>query len=201
MGFLDRLLGRDGRDRNDRGAESEPPQRGPAPYAEDERALERYRYLLRTAPPERIEQAHEEAFANLTPEQRRLALEQLTRQVPDESPRGDDPRSLARLATRAELRQPGTVERAFGGRAMGGTSVGGLGMGAGLLGSFATAFVGTLAAQALFSDLADGELFDDPQDGGEDADTGADGGGIADTADSGNVGGDLGGGDFGGGDF
>src|SRR3954452_23724640 len=116
MGFLDRLLGR-------REAQwSSPPPReseGPAPSSEDERALERWRYLVRTAPPERIEQAHEEAFAALTPEQRRLALEQLSRQVPDERVRGDDPRSLARMATRAELRQPGTVERAFGRGGMG----------------------------------------------------------------------------------
>jgi hypothetical protein len=194
MGFLDRLLGREGREPA-RGDETEPSHRDAAASAEDERALERYRYLVRTAPPERIEEAHEEAFAKLTPEQRRLALEQLSRQVADESPRGDDPHSLARLATRAELRQPGTVERALGGRGMGGAGVGGLGMGAGLLGSFATAFAGTLAAQALFSDLADGELFDGPQDGGEDGETGAD------AADTGDFGGDFGGGDFGGGDF
>jgi hypothetical protein len=174
MGFLDRLLGRERRD------QYEPPARGSTVSDEDAQALERYRYLVRTAPPERLEQAHEEAFAQLTPEQRRLALEQLSRQVPDEPARGDDPRSLARLATRAELRRPGTVERAFGG---GGMGMGGMGLGAGLLGSFATAFAGTLAAQALFSDLADGELFDEPQDGGED---------MAD------AGGDFGGGDFGG---
>jgi hypothetical protein len=186
MGFLDRLLGREGRETS---------QRDTPPSSEDERALERYRYLVRTAPPERIEQAHEEAFAKLTPEQRRLALEQLGREVPDESPGGDDPRSLARFATRAEVRRPGSVERAFGGR-----GVGGLGMGAGLLGSFATAFVGTLAAQALFSDLADGELFDGSQDGGEQGDTGSGDAG-ADPADTGDAGGDFGGGDFGGGDF
>src|SRR5262245_61546635 len=194
MGFLDRLLGREERPSPDRGYEREPSPPPPLSTAagEDERALERYRYLVQTAPPERIEQAHEEAFARLTPEQRRLALEQLSRQVPDESTRGDDPHSLARLATRAEIRQPGTVERAFAGRGTGGMGVGGLGMGVGLLGSFATAFAGTLAAQALFSDLADGELFDGLQDGGEHGDTGA-----ADVPDAG----DLGGGDFGGGDF
>jgi hypothetical protein len=201
MGFLDRLLGREGRDRFDPGDASAPSGREPDVSAEDERALERYRYLVRTAPPERIEQAHEEAFAKLTPEQRRLALEQLSRQVPDERPRGDDPQSLARLATRAEVRQPGTVERAFGRGSMGGMGIGGLGMGAGLLGSFVTAFAGTLAAQALFEDLSDGELFDGPDEGGDQGDTSADAG--ADTADAGGDfgGGDFGGGDFGGGDF
>src|SRR3712207_7066023 len=43
----------------------------------DEQAVERYRYLLRTAPPGAIEQAHAEAFAQLTPAQRRLVLEGL----------------------------------------------------------------------------------------------------------------------------
>jgi hypothetical protein len=195
MGFLDRLLGREPRDT----PEPAPASPGAGASSEDERALERWRYLMRTAPPERIEQAHEEAFAALTPEQRRLALEQLSRQVPDERVRGDDPRSLARMATRAELRQPGTVERAFGRGGMGlggGPGAGGLGLGGGLLGSFATAFAGTLAAQALFADLAGGELFDGPGDGG--ADAGDDPGG-SDLADAG--GGDFGGGDFGGGDF
>ena len=183
MGFLDRLLGRAQRDR---GAAA-PPGGALERSSEDEQALERYRYLVRTAPPDRLEQAHEEAFAQLSPEQRRLALEELSRDAPDgERTGGDDPRSLARMATRAELRRPGTVERAFG-RAGGGLG----GMGVPLLGSFAAAFAGTVAAQALFSDLADGELFDGPADGGDAG---------ADTADAG--GGDVGGGgDFGGGDF
>jgi hypothetical protein len=202
MGFLDRLLGREERDRHDRdrydrGFESEAYGRGAPASGEDERALERYRYLVRTAPPERIEEAHEEAFAKLTPEQRRLALEELSRAAPEEPASGDDPRSLARLATRAEMRRPGTVERAFGRGGMGGMGMGGmggLGMGAGLLGSFATAFAGTLAAQALFADLADGDLIDSVDFGDEGGDSGG-----ADTADAG--GSDLGGGDFGGGDF
>ena len=32
----------------------------------DEQAVERYRYMLRTAPPDTIEQAHEEAFSRLS---------------------------------------------------------------------------------------------------------------------------------------
>ena len=52
--------------------------RAPEPTAEpltDEQALARYRYMLATAPPEDIERAHEEAFAQLSPEQRQQALE------------------------------------------------------------------------------------------------------------------------------
>jgi hypothetical protein len=183
MGFLDRLLGRS------TGSESRPRQgasaSAPAAPGEltDEQALERYRYLVRTAPPEAIEQAHEEAFAKLTPEQRRVALRDLSAAVPEhERTGGDDPRSLARMATRAETNRPGTVERAFGG---GGGMLGGTG--GTLLGSFAAAFAGSLVAQSLFSEF-----------GGEEAAAEADGGGEGDPGDAG---GDTGGGDFGGGDF
>ena len=48
----------------------------------DQQAVERYRYLLKTAPPEAIEQAHAEAFSRLTPDQRRMVLEQLSAQLP-----------------------------------------------------------------------------------------------------------------------
>ena len=135
---------------------------------------------MRTAPPDAIEHAHEEAFARLTPEQRRLALRDLRAAVPEhERTGGDDPRSLARMATRAETNRPGTVERAFGG---GGGMLGGT-----LLGSFAAAFAGSLVAQSLFSAL-----------GGEEAGAEAHGGA---EGEPGNAGADAGGWDFGGGDF
>jgi hypothetical protein len=183
MGFFDRLFGRSS------GSEtSQPRQADASPPADltDEQALERYRYLVRTAPPDAIEQAHEEAFAKLTPEQRQKALRDLNAAVPEhERATGDDPRSLARTATRADVNRPGTVERAFGG---------GAGIGGGLLGTFAAAFAGTVIAQSLFSELAGAEA------GGE-----GDGGGEGDAgdagADTGDAGGDAGGGDFGGGDF
>jgi hypothetical protein len=198
MGFLDRLLGRS----HER--ESRPVQRAsvPSPGAggelTDEQALERYRYLVRTAPPDAIERAHEEAFAKLTPEQRRTALRDLSAVVPEhERAAGDDPGSLARMATRAEVNRPGTVERAFGG---GGGMLGGVG--GTLLGSFAAAFAGSLVAQSLFSQLGGDEAAAEGDSGGEgDAgDAGGDsGGGDVGGGDVG--GGDVGGGDFGGGDF
>ena len=43
----------------------------PAQAPTDVQALARYRYMLASAPPEDIERAHEEAFARLTPDQRR----------------------------------------------------------------------------------------------------------------------------------
>jgi hypothetical protein len=184
MGFLDRLLGRTDPDATRRPG----PSSSPEPGLNDEQALERYRYLVRTAPPDRIEQAHEEAFARLTPEQRQAALRELSSNVPQgERADSDDPRSLARMATRAELREPGAVERAFGGRS-GMTG----GIGGTLLGTFAGAFAGTLIAQSLYDELAGDEAGGEGTSEADAADPGAEG-------DFGG-GGDLGGGDFGGGD-
>jgi hypothetical protein len=193
MGFLDRLLGRSsGPASPQRRDPSASPPEAPGELT-DEQALERYRYLVRTAPPDAIERAHEEAFAKLTPEQRRMALRDLSAAVPEhERTGGDDPRSLARMATRAETSRPGTVERAFGG---GGGMLGG--MGGSLLGSFAAAFAGSVIAQSLFSEFGGGEAGRDEGDGNGEGDTG-DASGDAEGGDFG--GGDWGGGDFGGGD-
>src|SRR3954452_23039316 len=156
MGILDRLFGRSSR-RPTYG--SSPPwgtsapqqQPPPAPYANNEQpsaqqtardaeAIRRYRYLLRTAPPEAIEQAHAEAFAQLSPDQRRQVLQQLSQGMPEyERARSDAPESLARMATRAELRQPGVLVQVLGpggygpgyGRGYGGGFGGGYGGGFG----------------------------------------------------------------------
>ena len=149
-----------------------------------EQALARYRYLLRTAPPEAIEQAHAEAFAQLTPEQRAQALQQLSQEVPPSERGGtagqSDPQALARLATRAEMRQPGTLERALGGPGMG---MGGMFAGS-LLSSIAGAFIGTAIAHQLLGAFDGGsgttseEMASAPPDASqEDADGDFDGGG------------------------
>ena len=166
------------------GRRSEPePTSGDA----DAQALERYRYMLATAPPEDIERAHEESFARLTPEQRREALQALAQHVPPGEARGDDPGSLARAATRAEIRQPGTIERAWGGGAGGA----GFGLGSWFMTTLAASFIGTAIAQSFFDN---------------DSGAGADGDATADAdssteADSGDAGGDYGSGDAGGGDL
>jgi hypothetical protein len=220
MGFLDRLLGR--RDRgDDSGWSGGPPGAGGAPTT-DEQAIERYRYLLRTAPPDQIEQAHAEAFARLTPEQRRQVLEQLSAAVPaGERPQADDPQTLARAATRAELRQPGILERAFGGYrpgygasygpgagpGYGGPSFGSM-VGGSLLGTIGGLVIGTAVADALFdTGPGDGGLFGGGDEGAYASgyqDGYADGGndpGYDSGNDPGSDGGGDGGGDFGGGDF
>jgi hypothetical protein len=150
MGFFGRLLGVDDKPepREDR------PRSGVAPaLSSEEQALERYRYMVRTAPPDALEQAHAEAFAKLTPEQRQRVLAELVEAAPpaeratvSATPLADE-RALARVATRAETRQPGTVERALGS--------GGMGLGASLLSSFAMGFAGSMVAQAFFSALPD----------------------------------------------
>src|SRR4051812_38399370 len=166
MGFLDRLLGRPEPSRRQRYAS--PPSSGSWDTGDrartgqedaDERAIARYRYLLRTAPPETIEQAHAEAFAQLTPEQRRRVLQELADAMsPGErmaaARAGDDPRLLAQLATRAEIRPPGTMERAFGGigggSAWGQPGMGGLFAGS-LLSSMAGTVIGSMIAQQFFT--------------------------------------------------
>jgi hypothetical protein len=156
----------------------------------DEQAVERYQYLLRTAPPETIEEAHAEAFAKLSPEQRRMVLQELDSTLtPAEraagAPYDEDPRSLARLATRAEMRQPGTLERTWSGMPAG------MGMGGLMMGNFTSTFagvvVGSLIADAFLGNTGYNE------GSAEAADTPAD--------TSGAEGGDFAAGDSGFGDF
>ncbi len=190
MGLLDRLFGRR---RNQEYAAPEyhggygghaGGHSGHQGGVSDQQAIERYRYLLRTAPPEQIEQAHAEAFAQLTVDQRQQVLAQLAAAVPaGERPRTDDPGTLARVATRAEVRQPGTLERVFGGYGPGqggygqggygqggygrggyGGGYGGPGMGSmiggSLLGTIGGLVIGTAVADALFdTGMGDGGLF------------------------------------------
>ena len=147
MGISDRIFGSDKVPKQGRATQ----QRGqPA----DDQAIARYRYLLKTAPPETIEQAHAEAFARLTPEQRRMVLQQLGASVPEAeraalAAGGADSQALARMATRAEVRQPGTMERTFG-RMGGGVGLGGL-MAGSFLSTIAGTVIGSMIAQQFFS--------------------------------------------------
>ncbi|MCA1730924.1 MAG: hypothetical protein LC751_16460 [Actinobacteria bacterium] len=210
MGLLDRLFGRKEEPR----AQPAAPPYGPddrgqqAPDA-DEQALQHYRYMLKTAPPETIEQAHEEAFAKLTPDQRAQALRELAAET-QEGERAslaggrDDPKSLARLATRAEVRQPGTMERIFGGMGRG-PGMGGMmgGMGGTILTSLAGGFVGSMIAQEFIGSMGDfgeGDTSEQSGDGGT-ADNSGDNSSSGDYGSDDSSGGDYGGGDYGGGDF
>ena len=153
-------------DRFGRGSDAPPP--GTPGLSTDEQAIARYRYMLRTAPPEAIEAAHAEAFAALTPEQRRQVLEQLKDEMPDAERTaatrgGDSPGSLAQLATRAEIRQPGAMERIFGGMPATGTGMNpGLNMG-GFGGLFAGSFLSSMAGSVLGSMVAQHFFHSNPE--------------------------------------
>ena len=118
MGFLDRLLGRMPTEQQRQAAACDRRTplrctglRGPA-ASDEERAVARYRYLLRTAPPEQLEALHAEAFATLTPEQRQQLLRELSTASPTRrAPRASRPTSRApppapRCASRARCRTP-----------------------------------------------------------------------------------------------
>lgn len=187
MGFLDRLFGTQG----DEAAPASPRRRPPT---EDERAVERYRYLLRTAPPETIEQVHAEAFSKLTEQQRALVYEELSRGAgTGERPLSSEPATLARAATRREMREPGSLERTLGGNAAGGGPSFGAMLGSSLLGTVAGYVIGSALVSAFLP-------WDGGYGGAEAGDSGADSGDASGDA-GGDFGSDFGGGDFGGGDF
>lgn len=183
MGFLDLLFGGSS-DQDDAPAASRR-----RPPTDDERAVERYRYLLRTAPPETIEQVHAEAFSKLSESQRAAVYEELSRgSGTGERPLSSEPATLARAATRREMRDPGSMERTLAGPSFGAM------VGSSLLGTVAGYVIGSALVSAFL-----------PWDGGfggaETSDANVDSGSAS--ADAGS---DFGGGDYGadfggGGDF
>jgi hypothetical protein len=168
----------------------------------DEQAIARYRYLLRTAPPEAIERVHAEAFAQLSPAQRQQVLGELSAQLPAyERPLSADPNVMARAATRAEFANPGFMERTFSAPRQG-PGFGSM-LGTSILGSVIGYVAGSAIMGAFFDPgmgYADGFADGVQADAGQGAD-GAAGGADASAADF--DGGAFGGGfgDFGGGDF
>ncbi|CAN5146779.1 hypothetical protein BH09ACT3_BH09ACT3_11350 [soil metagenome] len=192
MGFLDRLLGRE-----DYAPGQYPPPRRAAQRSDDEIAVERYQYLLRTAPPETIEQVHAEAFGRLTPKQRDILFERLTANAtaPSERPANAESATLAQAATRAELQHPGSMQRAFDGN--GGPSFGSM-VGSSILGTVAGYVIGSALVSAFLPDFGAA----DSSDVGSGSEAGSDASGADASADAaGDVGGEGFGGDFGGGDF
>lgn len=168
MSFFDRLFGAPT-------PEPAPEPRQAGARSDDERAVERYRYLLQTAPPETIEQVHAEAFTRLSPEQRSLVFNELSRTAPaGEAPADDEPATLARAATRSEFRQPGTMERSLAGPSFGQM------VGASLLGTVAGFVIGSALASAFLPPLDAGGA----DAGGADAGA-ADAGGFGDAGDFG----------------
>ncbi|WP_022887591.1 hypothetical protein [Glaciibacter superstes] len=123
----------------------------PGPPTNDEEAVERYEYLLRTAKSHTIEKAHVEAFEKLTSEQRDLVFERFIAEPPaGERPADASPATLAKTATRAESRQPGILTRVFGdNRVNTGNGTNGA-HGDSFLGTFATYAIASTAIDAIF---------------------------------------------------
>lgn len=195
MGFLDRLFGSSPDEEYRRTTEQV--RRASAARSEDEIAVERYRYLLRTASPDAIEQVHEEAFSQLNSTQRRMLFEQLSAEAPaGEAPLNDTPHALAVSATRSEMRAPGTMERSLG-RADG--------AGPGFGSMFASSLLGSVAgyviASTLMSAFMPTDFAGDMAAGDPGADVAPEGTGESISADgfdaSGGGFGDIGFGDFG----
>ncbi len=93
---------------------------------DDYEVQQRYRQVLRNAPPEIVEDAHAEAFSQLDPQERRLLAQRLRQQASqlemgydspyDQDQYDEDPRTLARMAQQAEQRNPGVLDQIFGGQ-------------------------------------------------------------------------------------
>jgi hypothetical protein len=188
MGILDRLFGQE------RPSSPKDVQRTPE-ASPDEQALERYRYLVRTAPPEAIEEAHREAFERLTPEQRQQVLRELNAVAPANERVSDDaradPRTLARMATRTELRQPGLLERSLQGPGLGGMFA------SSLMGSIVGSVLGSAIAHQMFGGFShEAVARDDETSEAVASDEGEGGDGDADAEGLDDVGDDLGGSDI-----
>jgi hypothetical protein len=208
MGFLDRLFGAEDEEYR---RTTDQVRSASAARSQDEVAIERYRYLLQTAPPEALEKVHEEAFAKLTPKQRRMVFDQLVEDAPQgDAPKADDPRSLAVSATRSEMRQPGTLERSFSNVSPAGPTFGSM-FASSLLGNIAGYFIVSSMMSAFMPDMSSGET--DAAASGENTDgsdssgdMGSDGSdfgsdGSIDAAGGSDFGGDVFGGGFDGGGF
>lgn len=101
-------------------------------------AVARYQYLLSTASPQDIEKAHEEAFAAMTAEERQQVLAALAQG--GETPTDSSSSSLAKAATRLEMKSPGSLNNVFSN---------GLGTGGTVLASLLAGFLGSAAWSTL----------------------------------------------------
>ena len=124
-GLLGSLFGQDAREEDYRRFD-ERYARGRPEDLDDYEVQQRYRQVLRNAPPELIEDAHAETFSQLDPQERRMLARRLREQAAqleapfddpyDRDDYDDDPRTLARMARRAEQRNPNVLDQLFGGQ-------------------------------------------------------------------------------------
>ncbi len=162
MGLLDRLL---------RGRRT--PDPGDARPLTGEEALARWRYVLRTAPPEALFAAHAEGLAALGDAPRAEVLQRLRAALSVLEP-GEvvpaDAAVLARAATRAERRHPGFLERGLATDPRGWEVLGGLAaamVGTAAAAPFLRGFEPGLAGEALVDRRAPDFELDAPEHSGE----------------------------------
>jgi hypothetical protein len=152
----DRVTGDDRGARQAPALQQPPRQHARGPVDQDAVALAKYDYLLRTASPEQLEQAHHDAFARLTPQQRQQVLTRMNTELPPvERGTDDSAGGMARTITRGEIARPGLVRRVLGhgssnGRGRVGAVAGGAAVGAGAvaLGGIAAAVAGGAVVSA-----------------------------------------------------
>ena len=113
MGILGRLLGGESAPKEGQTTARQSGQ------SSDEQAIERYRYMLKDGAARNDRTSARRSFRATHAGTRRMVLEQFRAEAPATeraavTQAGDNPQSLARIATRAEVRQPGTMERLFG---------------------------------------------------------------------------------------
>jgi len=120
--------------------------------------MQRYQQVAANLPPQQFEESAAQAFARLTPEERRqfgLFLQQRAQQqgisVPDLNQDGiddrfqQDPRALAQMTSRMEQQQPGLLGQLLGGNGGGGSG----GVGEMLNNPLAKAALAGIAAMAV----------------------------------------------------
>ncbi len=163
MSFLEQLFGGGGQQRQEyQDFVNRYEQGAPWEGISNQEAMSRYQQVARQLPPQEYEQAAQEAFARMTPDQRRQLAQMLQQQArqqqvnfPDLNQDGiddrlQDPRAFAQVTSRMEQQQPGMLEQLLGG---GG---GGAGGGAGEmlnnpLAKAALAGIAAMAAQRFLS--------------------------------------------------
>ena len=139
MSFLEQLLGGGQQRQEYQDFVNRYDQGEPWEGISDQEAMQRYQQVARQLPPDQYEQAAQDAFARMTPQQRRQFAQHLRQRAqqqqvdfPDLNQDGiddrvqQDPRALAQMTSRMHQQQPGMLEQLLGGGGGGGGGAGDL---------------------------------------------------------------------------
>ncbi len=159
MGIRDRLAHVTGRSAGDAGNGKSNPRHDAS--AQEALELARYKYLLRIALPDVLEQIHREAFADLTAEQRERVFLRLRHDLQEgQGPESSEPAELARAAVVAQVDDHGYLVRMLRRPGQGVTEGHSVPQAENHSGDllFAGSVLGPVAASATSSDLATASL-------------------------------------------